>query len=193
VALGAGGKAWTLNCHNGGLLMGGNIQFLGRLKQNVAGAFAECRKHRQVANTTWTLCLAVVEGLQAFGGPVDEIVWHNQVARLDFLAQGATGRGHNQVGAAHVAQSPDVGAVVDIGGHDVVLAAMSREEHALDSVDFALDQGIRRFSVGRLHHSLLAMLQDIGVVESRSANDPNLWNGFVKFGIEKCLLNFGKP
>ena len=94
-------------------------------------------QHRPSSGTKWPVhlhmtyprgasILPIVErGLTAVGA-VYELVHDDHVPRADLLTQGAASGRHDDVGAALQAQGLNVGPVVDLGGHYVVPATMSR-------------------------------------------------------------------
>ena len=78
-----------------------------------------------MANPIRTAWFPVIEGRLPTISPVHELVYDDDVSRVDLTLQGATGRGGQDVGAPLLAEGLDVGSVVDLGGHQVVLASMS--------------------------------------------------------------------
>lgn len=56
--------------------------------------------------------------------PVDELIDEDDVSGLDLFPERSAGRGDEQMSAALLSQSPDVGLVVHIGRHYGVLSPM---------------------------------------------------------------------
>lgn len=59
--------------------------------------------------------------------PVDELIQNDQLSGPDLLLERAAGGGDQQVGAAQLAQRPDVGAVVDQTGHHAMAGPVPAE------------------------------------------------------------------
>ncbi|KAK6602355.1 hypothetical protein H4I95_07457 [Botrytis cinerea] len=61
-------------------------------------------------------------------GPINNLIWHYEIAGLDFLAQRAHGTKCDDGSDADAAESSDVGAVGDFVGGELVVSTMAREE-----------------------------------------------------------------
>lgn len=106
--------------------------------------------------------------------PVDKIIQDGQVADLELLPEGPAGGRGDDVGAPLLPEGPHVRPVVHLRGVDVVLAAVPREEHARHPLDLALDEGVTRLPEHGRHPLLGAVLEDVGVVEARTADYAHL-------------------
>ena len=78
-----------------------------------------------MADSFWASILAIVKSDFSLVGAVYELVQDDDVSRVDFLPEGPTGRGGQDVGAALEAEGLDVGTVVHQRGHVLVSASMS--------------------------------------------------------------------
>ncbi len=102
---------------------------------------AEGRIHRHVTYAVEVVGMrAVVVGLLALGRAVNEVVEDCEVAGLVGLVERAAGGGGEHHMAAGVAQSEQVGAVVDLGGPGAVRLVVAVEENAVDVVELAADE-----------------------------------------------------
>jgi len=55
-----------------------------------------------------------------------------------------------------------------------MFAAMTCQEHALNSADFTFDQRIRGRAVWSIYHLFLPLLQNVWIIQARTSNDANL-------------------
>ena len=86
--------------------------------------FAERLVHLQVADTRGTRVLAIVKRGLSLTGSVNELIQEDNVAGMDVFAERAACCGDYDMGATFFLQGMDVGTVVDVRWHKVVLFSM---------------------------------------------------------------------
>ena len=84
------------------------------------------------------------EGVDAMAGSVDELIGHNKVQRMMFFLQRADGGKRQDALHAKLFEAVNVGAIIDLGGHEAMPAPMARQES-----DFAALQRSQNISIGR--------------------------------------------
>ena len=89
-----------------------------------------------LASTQGAARFPVVERRLALEGPVDKLVQYDHIPGVYVLLEGPTGGGGQDMGAALPVECPQVGTVVDVGGHDGVPAVMSAEQNKQTSKFF---------------------------------------------------------
>ena len=82
-------------------------------------------------------------------GTVEELVGHDDVERLELLAQAADGARRDDLLHAERLHPPDVGAVVDLAGQDAVAAGVTRQEGDGHAVDVAQEVTVAGVAEGR--------------------------------------------
>ena len=87
--------------------------------------FTERPIHLKVAYPSWTTIPAVVKRLISSVGAVYELVQYDDVPRVYVFPEGATGCRGDDVCAALLAKSVNVGSVVDVAWHVLVFATVS--------------------------------------------------------------------
>ena len=88
------------------------------------------------------------EGTPAVARQVEDLVGDDQVTGDVIVAQAAAGGDSDQALNAQRLEGVDVGAVVDLGGRDMVTDAMPGEEGNLNAIQRAGDDGGRWLSEG---------------------------------------------
>ena len=115
---------------------------------------------------------AVVERVGAAARPVDELVAHDEVARLDVRLERA-GRARRDDGLhAERAHRPDIGPVVDPVRRDRVAPTVARQEGDPAAGDVGQEERVRRRAVGRIDLDLAHVLEQR--VEARAAEHADL-------------------
>ena len=118
--------------------------------------------------------VSVVKSVVTFGGAVDELIDEDQITGRMLLAQTSACGGDDQMSASELFQRVNVGAEVDVGGGDFVLAAVARNERDGHALDGSGDDDLGRLAVRRDHVDFLAVLQrKTGgrIFETGAAND----------------------
>ena len=87
--------------------------------------FTERLIHLKVAYPSRTTILAVIKRLVSSVGAVYELVQYDNVPRVYVFPEGATGCRGDDVRAALLAKSVNVGSVVDVAWHVLVFATVS--------------------------------------------------------------------
>lgn len=91
---------------------------------------------------------AVVEGVVAAFGSVDELVGDQEAAGFDVALEGSAGAGGNDGFDAEFVHGPDVGSVVDFVGRDGVVASVAGKEGDVSAIDFGEHDAVGRGAVG---------------------------------------------
>ena len=128
-------------------------------------------RHRRVLHP---VVETLVEREVAPAREVDELVEDDEVAAADVLAQRADRGRRDDVRAALRRKGRDVRLVRDDRRGELVLPSMAREDDDLDAVDRPGGQWRRRLPVRGRRLDLLRVLEDLRVVEPRSADNPDL-------------------
>ena len=109
--------------------------------------------------------------------PIDELIGDHQVERLVLLLQAADGARREDVLDAQRLEAEDVGAEVQLRGHQPVAEAVPRQEgHAL-AAQRADDVRRRRLAERRLDAPLLPVGQFRHVVQTAAADDADRSRG----------------
>eukprot|EP01137_Pigoraptor_chileana_P011579 Opistho-2@62680 len=177
VALGSAAEARALDCYHGTPLVVWQTKALADINNDATRVRAKGIAHRNVANTLGTCAGAVIKGAVALCSPVNELVKNDKLSRRYFLSQRSACRGDNEVRASLTLQRVNVGAVVDVGGTDVVFAPVAREQYAVNAPDVAADQRIGGLAIRCIHVLFRSIFKQFRVVQSRATNDANLYHG----------------
>ena len=89
-----------------------------------------------------------VEGADAAGGFVDQLIGDDQVTGFEFFTQRTDRAGGDDVGDPKLLEGVDVGAVGHGRGIDGVARAVAVEQEHLGAVDFGFDDGIAGLAEG---------------------------------------------
>lgn len=106
---------------------------------------------------------------------VEELVWQHEVQRLEFLAEGADSAEREDILDTELFESMDVGAKIEIGGHDAVAATMPGQEGHLPSGDAPNHVRVGGCSPRRVDPHLLAVLERIHCVEAAATDNSDPW------------------
>ena len=110
------------------------------------------------------------EGVGPVARAVVELVDHHHVARLVGLAHRAHRAHRDQVSDAELLEAEDVGAVVELGRQQAVLAAVPRQEHDRPPFELAEHVGVGGAAERRVDPPLLDALELVHGVEAGAAD-----------------------
>ena len=106
---------------------------------------------------------------------VEELVGQHEVQRLEFLAERADGAEREDILDTELFESVDVGAKIEIGGHDAVAAAMPGQEGHFPSGDAPNHVRVGRCSPRRVDPHLFAILERVHGVEAAAPDNSDPW------------------
>ena len=111
------------------------------------------------------------ERRDAAAGPIDELIRDDQVERLVFLLQAADGARREDVFDAERLEAEDVGAEIQLRGHEPVTEAVPGEKGDALAAQRADHVRRRRLAERRLDLPLLAIGELRHVVQTAAADD----------------------
>lgn len=110
---------------------------------NIAGPFAECGLHRQMANAHIRQFFAIIKSLMPFRCAINEIVQYDNVARFNVLLQRSGGRRYHHMCATDIFQCPNISAIIHIRWHYGMFATMPCQQYTIDTIYSSLDEHVR--------------------------------------------------
>jgi len=121
----------------------------------------------------------LVEGVGALPGAVDELVGDDEVSRRVVLPEAAHRRRSHDPLDAQLLQGPDVGPAVDPVRRDLMPPAVAGDEGDPAPPVGAEGDEVRRRPIRRVDLHLPRVLDDLGVVDARAADDGDLGPAFL--------------
>src|SRR5213076_3401205 len=91
---------------------------------------------------------------------VDELVADHELAELELTSERTRGAGADQALHPELFHRPDVGAVGDLRGRQLVLTPVARKEGDALAADLPDHEGRRRLAVGRIELDLVDVLEE---------------------------------
>ncbi len=110
------------------------------------------------------------ECLGALERTIDELIWYDQFAGMNFLFQAARRRYRNQMRDAQLLHSENVGAEIYFGRQQSMAAAVTRQKYDFDVSDSSLVKRIRRPAERRLELHQLDLVQPLHLVEAAASD-----------------------
>ena len=145
----------------------GDFVFLSCFQEDLPQIFADRMRKGDVGDDTLTE-KGVVLGLF---GAVDKLIDQDDVAGVVLGLEGAYCADADDPFDAERFHGPDVGAMVEFGGHQAVSATVSGKEHHFASFQFAHQECVRWFAEGCVHRFPVLVGESVQIVESAAAYD----------------------
>ena len=166
VRFGAGGELRPFHADVGATLVDLRSLLASRLRHQHRGAGADRVGEGDMRDD------AVAEvGVSAVARPIDELVREDDVGRRVRLFHRPDRAGGEDRVHAERLEPVDVRAVVDLGRHVAVTAAVARKERDLHAVDVAEDVRVRGVAERRRDHPLVHDVEARHVVQAGAADD----------------------
>lgn len=126
--------------------------------------------------------------LGGFLGAVNKLIHKHDVALAIAILKRADGADADDPRHAELLHRPDVGAMIQLAGKQMMTAPVSRQEHHFAPGDFARQQFIRRLSKRRVHLDPLLSGQRFDLIKPAAADDADtLWrwsgDGWLALGL----------
>ena len=115
--------------------------------------------------------------------PVEELVHHHDVLRVEFFPQAAHRRNTEQPSHPQGTQGPDIGRVRQLVGRQTVPAAVPGQEEDGAPGQLAADQAIGRRAERGVDLDFAQVLQSFHLIESAPSDHADGW----------CLAHRGNP
>ena len=177
---GFGAEGGTFHVDVAAAVVTGDILFLRCFQEDLPQMFADRVGEGDVGNNALAE-EGVVLGLL---GSINELINHHNVAGVVLGLKGAHCADADDPFDAERFHGPDVGAVVEFGGHQAVSAAVSGKEHHFASFQFAHQECVRWFAEGCVHRFPGLVGESVQIVETAASNysDAMIRHGGIMVG-----------
>ena len=166
--LGPRGKLRTLDAQVGAPLVHGGPHLPARSIQDVPHHVARRIRHTDMDDQ------AVPEERPGPAvGAIEELIRNQNVQRLDVLLHAAHGRGGEDPFRSEQLEAKDVGAEVELGRHQGMPPAVTRQEGHRTTRQAAQDVPVRRITERRAYPLFAQDLQSVHLVQAAPADDPD--------------------